>query len=100
MPTQALCFVIMPFSADEDSDYDSEHWTEVYEDLFVPAIRRAEEVRQLSDLITNTMSDGERRWSMVGALGLDAQLRVHAAEDRVVQLVLDGVVYLEAHELV
>jgi hypothetical protein len=41
MTTKGLCFVIMPFSSPSGSGYSEEHFTEVYEDLFVPAIRAA-----------------------------------------------------------
>jgi hypothetical protein len=36
-----LCFVIMPFSAPGGTGYSTDHFTEVYEDLFVPAIENA-----------------------------------------------------------
>jgi hypothetical protein len=39
--TQGLCFVIMPFSSPSGSGYSEEHFTEVYEDLFMPAISAA-----------------------------------------------------------
>jgi hypothetical protein len=166
--TDNLCFVMMPFSAAKNSGYEPDHWTEVYEDLFVPAIcdagfdpARADttelsrhilsdllmtieraaviicdlstanpnvlfelgwafradrpcvlvmddrtrypfdlqhsyvmqyhsslksrlvtsDQKQLSTLITNTINDEECRWSMVQSLGLNAELRLHAAKD-------------------
>jgi hypothetical protein len=39
MSEQDLCFVIMPFSSPSGSIYPVGHFTEVYEDLFVPAIQ-------------------------------------------------------------
>ena len=41
MAADDLCFVIMPFSTPEGSGYSVDHFTEVYEDLFVPAIEDA-----------------------------------------------------------
>ena len=38
MADAKICFVIMPFSTPLGSGYSAEHFTEVYEDLFVPAI--------------------------------------------------------------
>ena len=36
-----LCFVIMPFSASEAAGYEQDHFLDVFEDLFAPAIRRS-----------------------------------------------------------
>jgi hypothetical protein len=36
-----LCFVIMPFSTPSGSGHPLDHFTEVYEDLFVPAVQAA-----------------------------------------------------------
>ena len=44
-----LCFVIMPFSAPSGSGYSADHFTEVYEDLFVPAIESAKFRPQRAD---------------------------------------------------
>jgi len=44
-----LCFVIMPFSAPSGSEYSGDHFTEVYEDLFVPAIESAKFCPQRAD---------------------------------------------------
>jgi hypothetical protein len=178
MPEQDVCFVIMPFSSPHGSSYSVEHFTEVYEDLFVPAIQAAglrplradtteisrhivsdllstiesasivlcdlsdanpnvlfelgwafradkrcvlvkddltqyffdlqqshiqtyrsslkarlvrEDINHIAQILTNTLEDGERRWSMVQSLGLDAKLRSQAlgSEDPVVAAILD-----------
>jgi hypothetical protein len=38
MTDRSTCFVIMPFSSPSGSHYSERHFTEVYEDVFVPAI--------------------------------------------------------------
>ena len=49
MTPQRLCYVIMPFSVPDGSDYADDHFTEVYEDLFIPAIDTAGFVPQRAD---------------------------------------------------
>jgi len=41
MTERSSCFVIMPFSSPGGTDYSEDHFTEVYEDIFVPAIEGA-----------------------------------------------------------
>ncbi len=41
MSASEICYVIMPFSAPVTRDYDTDHFTEVFEDLFIPAIEQA-----------------------------------------------------------
>lgn len=40
-PPEKMCFVIMPFTERENSEYEENHFYNVYQDLFVPAIEAA-----------------------------------------------------------